>query len=131
MLMGFRWFRFGAPLSAVLVSFAVGCGDDGSGNGTDGTDGTDGSPGISGYEQVVHTEVLADAQVGDFITAGVACPDGKKVLGGGAQGFILAVVVSSSPRTGDDSQWDTIFRVTEASSLVTVSAHAICGFVAS
>jgi hypothetical protein len=100
-------------------------------NGTDGTDGTDGAPGISGYEQVVQTEMLVDAQVGDFITAGVACPDGKKVLGGGAQGFISAVVVSSSPHTGDDSQWVTIFRVTEASSLVTVSAHAICGFVAS
>jgi hypothetical protein len=100
-------------------------------NGMNGTDGTDGAPGISGYEQVVQTEMLVDAQVGDFITAGVACPDGKKVLGGGAQGFIHAVVVSSSPRTGDDSKWDTIFRVTEASSLVTVSAHAICGFVAS
>jgi hypothetical protein len=105
-------------------------GTDGT-DGTDGTEGTDGAPGISGYEQVVQTEMLVDAQVGDFITAGVACPDGKKVLGGGAQGFISAVVVSSSPRTGDDSQWDTIFRVTEASSLVTVSAHAICGFVAS
>ena len=100
-------------------------------DGTDGTDGTDGAPGISGYEQVVQTEMLVDAQVGDFITAGVACPGGKKVLGGGAQGFISAVVVSSSPHTGDDSQWVTIFRVTEASSEVTVSAHAICGFVAS
>ena len=99
--------------------------------GSDGLDGTDGAPGISGYEQVVQTKMLYDAQVGDFITAGVACPGGKKVLGGGAQGFISAVVVSSSPRTGDDSQWDTVFRVTEASSLVTVSAHAICGFVAS
>jgi hypothetical protein len=105
-------------------------GPDGT-DGMDGTDGTDGAPGISGYEQVVQTEMLVDAQVGDFITTGVACPDGKKLLGGGAQGFISAVVVSSSPRTGDDSQWDTIFRVTEASSLVTVSAHAICGFVAS
>ena len=99
--------------------------------GPDGTDGTDGAPGITGYEQVVQTEMLVDAQVGDFITAGVACPDGKKVLGGGAQGFILAVVVSSHPHTGDDSQWNAIFRVTEAASLVTVSAHAICGFVGS
>lgn len=105
-------------------------GTDGS-DGIDGSDGMDGAPGISGYEQVVNTEMLVDAQVGDFITAGVACPGGKKVLGGGAQGFITAVVVSSGPHTGDDSQWVTIFRVTEASSLVTVSAHAICGFVAS
>jgi hypothetical protein len=75
--------------------------------------------------------MLSDAQVGDFITTGVACPDGKKVLGGGAQGFILAVVVSSTPNTGDDSQWTAIFRVTQAAPLVTVSAHAICGFVAS
>jgi hypothetical protein len=100
-------------------------------DGTNGMDGTDGAPGISGYEQVVQTEMLVDAQVGDFIIAHVACPDGKKVLGGGAQGFIFAVVVSSSPLAGDDSQWVSIFRVTAASSVVPVSAHAICGFVAS
>ena len=45
--------------------------------------GEQGSPGLSGYERV--SEFFSGIrQPGSSISGGAACPDGKKVLGGGA-----------------------------------------------
>jgi len=109
-------------------------GADGAGgtNGQDGADGQDGAPGISGYEQVVHVQTYTDVSDGQFMTVSVTCPDGKKVLGGGASGFITAFthLVSSNPSPADESQWGAIFQATRAASTVSISAYAICGVVA-
>jgi hypothetical protein len=101
-------------------------------DGTNGTDGADGAAGISGYQQVSHTETFTDVADNDLLTATVTCPGGKKVLGGGASGFITAQthLVASNPRATDESRWDVVFQATSAASDVSISAYAICGFVA-
>jgi hypothetical protein len=106
-------------------------GQDGT-DGQDGADGADGTAGISGYEQVVHAQTYTDVADDDFLTVGVTCPGGKKVLGGGASGFITAQthLVSSHPSAADESEWAAIFQATAAADTVSISAYAICGFVA-
>lgn len=49
--------------------------------GADGTDGTDGTDGISGYERVF---AQSDLNSNYDKTEWATCPDGKKVIGGGA-----------------------------------------------
>jgi hypothetical protein len=106
-------------------------GQDGT-DGQDGADGQDGVAGISGYEQVARAQTYTDVSEGLFMTVGVTCPDGKKVLGGGASGFITAGthLVASNPSLADESGWDVIFQATRAASTISLSAYAICGFVA-
>ena len=106
-------------------------GQDGT-DGQDGADGQDGVAGISGYEQVARAQAYTDVSEGLFMTVGVTCPDGKKVLGGGASGFITAGthLVASNPSLADESGWDVIFQATRAASTISLSAYAICGFVA-
>jgi hypothetical protein len=106
-------------------------GQDGT-DGQDGADGQDGVAGISGYEQVARAQIYTDVSEGLFMTVGVTCPDGKKVLGGGASGFITAGthLVASNPSLADESGWDVIFQATRAASTISLSAYAICGFVA-
>ena len=50
-------------------------------NGTNGADGTNGTDGVSGYEIATDTTALTSGAHG---VAGVACPAGKRALGGGA-----------------------------------------------
>lgn len=101
--------------------------------GQDGKDGKDGAPGVSGYEIV--TNERADDARGFFGSVSVACPMGKKVLGGGAIAELASGgvqsgfdVVNSSP-VGDGG-WQATFNIDNPfSDDVVMTVYAICANV--
>jgi hypothetical protein len=99
--------------------------------GPQGPQGVKGDPGISGY-QVVKEDVELGGGQGAQGTA--ACPDGKKLLGGGAGGGFLNIEQSYPGRgLGDPNEsWDVWWAYSYNGNLFqteTMHVYAICAYV--
>jgi hypothetical protein len=92
--------------------------------GAQGQKGDTGPAGISGRELVVGAETVL--QPGESGGAGVYCPAGKKVIGGG--GGSEATVAISNTGPGSDMQWG-VYAKNLAPFAATLSAYAICANV--
>jgi hypothetical protein len=100
--------------------------------GVAGPQGPQGAPGISGYEVVVDRETLFNIVAEDIAAAQAACPQGKTVLGGGAntlQGAELSLKTSGPTVPG---AWRVEYVNTSGKMLfqADVWAFAICAYVA-
>ena len=68
-----------------------------------GEQGPPGAPGISGYQIVRGPTVTGEA--GERVDSDAVCPDGKKVIGGGATVFGPSQAFSSGPVSSRDDVW--------------------------
>ena len=108
-----------------------------------GQDGTDGAPGISGYERVARSfEYVAIAGRDQAPALAIACPEGKKVLGGGGSVAIADAVGEpgdfgnvTESRPNSDTGW--VIRVARVNGFIATgevaygNIYAICANVES
>ena len=92
--------------------------------GPQGDKGATGSPGISGYETV--DGAMKTVASGQIDSTTVACPTGKKVLGGGGAVSAAFRILASRPLAGN--QW-WLQAKNEGASSATMTAYAICANV--
>jgi hypothetical protein len=105
--------------------------------GPSGAPGPAGSAGVSGY-QVVHRDVPLDAGNAGSANDSVACPAGKKVLGGGAtfldsdgeEASVSDNIVTSANPLGDGSGWSVSFEYSNLYGFVSaIRLYATCATV--
>jgi hypothetical protein len=93
--------------------------------GPKGDKGDSGAPGISGYVRVFGS-YTPNISPGGFGTAEVKCPTGKKVLGGGLDGFVHLAIRDSYPSS--DDRW-IIQGLNVGSTSGPFQAYAVCANV--
>ena len=86
--------------------------------------------GVSGYEVVTsHTGALLQADGG--MIHEVACPNGKRALGGGARNSVIGVVLVDSYPVDSSTWFVTVINHRTEQVLNTLTVYAICADVIS
>jgi hypothetical protein len=79
-------------------------------HGNPGTNGTNGTNGVSGYTRVSDSGTYVFPGDEPFVTAGVTCPTGRKVLGGGGNAaYASGHVYIASSYPSSDTNWQVTF----------------------